>query len=78
VLGQHGNIIESGPERRNLQLDDIQAVIEILAEGAPFDLLDQVLVGGADEAKLLGNNLGAADPMEGSLLQHPQQIDLHL
>ena len=77
VLRQDGNIIDASLKRRNFKLDDIQPVIEILAEGAALNFLGKIPMRGADEAKLHRNSLIAADPVEGLFLYHPKKIDLH-
>ncbi len=57
--------------------DDLgEAVIEILAEAARLDHLGQVLVGGADDPRVDGDRLPAADPLDHPFLDEAKQLDL--
>ena len=57
---------------------DVEAVEQVLAEGAAGDELLQVAVGRGDQAHVDADGLDAADPLELALLQRAQQLDLHL
>ena len=65
-------------KRRDRHLDDVEAVIEILAEAAGLDLLDQPLVGRGDDADVDLARVARADRLDLARLQHAQQLDLRL
>ncbi len=56
--------------------DDIQPVIEILAELALFDQFGQIRVGGGDDSHIHADGLRAAESLKLALLQHAQQLGL--
>ena len=56
--------------------EDVQAVVQILAERAVGDRRFEHLVGGGDQAHVDLDRVGAAEPLELALLQHAQQLDL--
>ena len=64
-------------QRRHLEFDHVEAVIEVLAEPAGRHLLLQVAVGGDDDAHVHADRLLAADPLQFVLLEHAQQLGLH-
>src|SRR6185312_8687101 len=55
---------------------DIEAVVEVVAELVLLDLLLQILVRSADHANVDLYRQGRAEPLDLSLLQHPQQLRL--
>ena len=58
--------------------NDVQPVVEILAELPARDHLREVAVGRRDDAHVDADRLVAADALELALLQHAQQLDLGL
>ena len=57
--------------------DDVQPVVEVLAEAPLAHRRAQVLVGGRDQPQV--DLHGApAQPLDLALLQHPQQLHLHV
>ncbi|MNZ11188.1 hypothetical protein D3C78_280510 [compost metagenome] len=78
LVDQQRDVFHPLAQRRHLDGEDVEAVVEILAEAAGLDHLFEVLVGGGDDAHVDVLGLVAADPLEGALLQHAQQLDLHL
>ena len=72
-------MVTKGPsERGEPEVDDVEPVVEILAEVAGADLLLQVAVGRGDDADVDLLRLALADALELALLEHPQQLDLQL
>ena len=67
----------AGPQRRQRDRDDVDPVVEVLAELALRDELRQVAVGGGDDAHVDGRLVVAADPADDLLLDRPQELDLH-
>src|SRR3546814_8622108 len=62
----------------DLHLDDIEAVIKILAKCAAADQLAHMLVRGRDHAHVDGDLAFGADRAHCALLQREQQLDLHV
>ena len=58
--------------------DDVEPVVQVLAEPAGVDLVEQVAVGRRDDPRVDLDGPGVADPLELPLLQDPQQLDLEL
>ena len=76
VIDEQQHIRLALAQRRNEQGEDVQAVVEILAERAGRDRLLEILVGRRNQAHVGLDRLGAADALELALLQHAQQLDL--
>ena len=71
-------VVEPIAQRRQVDREDVEPVVEVLAELALRDQRLEVAVGGRDDADVDLDRLGAADALELALLQHAQQLDLHL
>src|SRR5258706_5349594 len=78
VGDQQREVFPALPQRRHLDRDDVQAVVEILAERAGRDALGQVLVGGSQHPHVHPQGVLAAHPLEGLLLERPQHLGLGL
>ena len=63
-------------KRRDVDPQHVQAVVEVLAEGAFGDLVEEVALGGGDDADVGLDGRGAADALEDFLLDRPQQFRL--
>jgi hypothetical protein len=73
---QAQDILATLPQRRQAQLDDVQAVEQILAEAAGAHVGFEVAVGGGEDADVGVARLGLADALELALLQEAQQLGL--
>lgn len=71
------DVLAAFAQRRYAQLDDVEAVVEVLAEAPGADFGGEVLVGGAEDAHVDGDLLLAADRAHGLFLDRPEQFDLH-
>src|SRR3954462_13089715 len=60
-----------------MQLDDLEAVVEVLPEVAARDAVGEIAVGGGHDAYVDAPALVLADAANLALLQRPQQLDLH-
>ena len=78
TLGQRQNILAPLAQRRNRDPPHIQPIIQILAEPAPLHFARQIQIGRANQPQIHRNLAQAADPEKLPLLQHPQQLPLHL
>ena len=65
-------------QRRHLDGDDVQAVVEVLAELAGRDHRRQVAVGRGDQPDVDLDGAGAAQPLEFVLLEHAQDLRLRV
>ena len=71
-----GDVLLALSQRRQLDLDALQPVIEILAEPAFLNELLQVLMRGRHQTHVHGDRPPAAHPGHLALLEHPQQPHL--
>ena len=74
MTDQHRNIVGALPQRRHLQRDDVQAVIEILSESPLPHALRQVDVRRCNHANIDFNGFGAAQALYLPILQNAQQF----
>src|SRR5689334_17607255 len=56
--------------------DDVEAVVEVLAKASLGDALDEVAVGGCDEADVEGDGFGAAEALELAFLEDAEEFGL--
>ncbi|KKL11524.1 hypothetical protein LCGC14_2544960, partial [marine sediment metagenome] len=75
---QHGNVLRPVAQRRHRQFHAVDAVVQVLAEVPALHLLGQVPVGGADDANVDADALGAPHPLKVLRLQNAQQLRLKL
>jgi hypothetical protein len=61
MLDQERQILLAAAQRRQLDADHVDTVVEVLAQRARADLLGQVLVGGDDDAGVGGLGAGGAE-----------------
>src|SRR5580700_5385630 len=73
---QRGNVFAMLAQGRQGHRNYIQPVIEVLPEFARLDRLFQVPVGGGDDARVKGQQAGASQSLELTLLQDSQQFGL--
>ena len=78
VLEQQGAIVVHLAQRRHLDREHRQPVIQVGAE-VPFpDFLAQVAIGGGDHPGTREALLGLADTLELAVLEHAQKLGLQL
>src|SRR6516225_719699 len=78
VLRQYRNVLHPVAKRRKRDADDVQPVVEVLAEPALLDEPLQVLVRRRDDTDVDRPALGGAQGQELALLDDPQELRLHL
>ena len=76
VLHQHRNVVAAIAQRRQLNRDHVQAVVEILAKRALGHHPRQLGIGRGDDAHVHLDRLVVADALELALLQRAQQLHL--
>ena len=72
-----GHVLEPLTQRRQVDRHDVEPVVQVLAEPVVGDGLGEVQVRGGDDPAIGLDRLGAADPLEPLVLEHPQQLGLH-
>ena len=75
-VAEREDVLGALAQRRKADLEHLEPVVEILAEGAALDRGTQVAVGGGDEAHVGGQPLGATHTLELPLLEHAQELGL--
>ena len=78
LLGQQLDVVAPLAQRRQLDREDVQAVVQVLAQLARRDRLLDAAAGGGDDAHVDLDRLGPADPGDRGRLEHAQQPDLDL
>ena len=72
------DVLAALAQRRQLDVDDREAEVEVLAEVARLDLLHQVAVGGGDHPHVDLDDVVAADAPHLAVLQHAQELGLQV
>ena len=75
-LGERIDLVAPLAQRRHVDLDDLQPVVQVLAELALEHHRLEIAVGGGDDAHVDGDALVAAQLGELGVLQHVQQLGL--
>ena len=76
VIDEHRDLLPTLAERRDADLDDVETVVEVLAELMDAHRGLEVAVGGGDQAHVGVDDLLAADAGELAVLQHVEQLGL--
>src|SRR5260370_2008366 len=77
VLREFHDFSRAVAQRGDLQLDHVEAIVQIFAEAFFLEQLIEMLIGRGDYSRIDLDCLRAADPFEGPLLQEAQQLGLH-
>ena len=77
VLGQGRNIVDPIAQRRQRDLERVDAEHQVLAKLLLGDHLLQVAMGGADDADIDFKRLVVADAADLAAFEHAQQLGLH-
>src|SRR5260370_277702 len=75
---QRLDVLGSLPQRRDLDREDVQAVVEVVAEPLLLDHLDEVAVRRGDQADVDLDRPGAAEALERLLLEDLEELRLEL
>jgi hypothetical protein len=73
---QQRQVRAARPQRRQLQVDHGDAVVQVGAEAPPAHLAGQVAAGGRDDPGVQRQRPAAPHPLEAALLEHAQQAGL--
>jgi len=75
---QQRNVVRPLAQRRQPHRNHVDPVEQVLAKPSGPDLRRQVPVGGRDDARARHPALGLAQALEFAVLDHAQQLRLHL
>ncbi len=78
MLGQQRHVRDAFPERRDLQRQDIQPVIQVRPKPPGFDLRSKGLVGRRNDTHVDLDRRATPHPLDLALLQDPKELCLHL
>ena len=78
VAGQQRDVLGTLAQGRQVQGDDRQPVVEILAEAAVLDHLPEIAIGRGDHPDIAGQHVAPAHREVFPALEHAQQLDLGL
>ena len=76
-LDQQRQVLDPLAERRQVDRDDVEPVVQVLAEPAGGDGLAEVLVGRGEDPAVGLDHLAAADPLERPVLEDAEELGLH-
>ena len=76
VFHQQGDVLAAFAEGRQVQVDEIDAEEQVLAEGVFFHHLAQVNIRGADDADIGAACVAVAQHLVSLVLQHTQELHL--
>ena len=74
---QQRNVFDTLAQRGHLDREYIQTVIQVFTERTDLDHVLEILVRRCNDSHIDALGFVAADPLEGALLQHTQQLNLH-
>ena len=78
MIQQDGDVLAALAQRRHLDVDDVEPVVEVLAEGLLGDVLDEATMGRGDHPDVDRRLLAiGSDSLNFAGLQKPQQQRLH-
>jgi hypothetical protein len=77
TVGQQENVVAAVAQRRDVDRDRLQPVVQVVAELARLDLLQQDLVGGGDEAHVDVDRADRADAPEALAVERREDLGLH-
>ena len=78
VARQLRDVIAAGPQRRQIDRDHVESVVEVFTKPLAGNFIEQLAVAGGDHAGVDANRLGVTHPFKLPLLEHPQKFDLQL
>ena len=78
MLHEQRHIVFAIAQRRELDVNHMQAVVQIFAEASFFHQLAQIHVGGGDDAHIHFDHVHPAEAHELAFLHHAQQLGLRL
>lgn len=77
MIAKGNDILLSLSQGRNMEVNDIQAIKQVLPETVLLHQFPQILVGGCDNFNIDGLAFCAAQRFDLFILQHTEQLGLH-
>src|SRR5512135_226499 len=77
-IDQERDVLTPLAQGGQVDRDDVEAIVQVLAEPAGVDLVEQVAVGRGDDPGIDLDGTDVADALELALLQDAEQLDLEL
>ena len=78
VPGEHGDVLAPLAEGHDVERQDVQPVVEVLAQRLLLHGLDEVAVRARNDAHVARKLLVPADPSERARLEDAQELDLQV
>jgi hypothetical protein len=78
VSSEEGDVGLALAERRNAEVDDVEAEEEVFAEAAGLDHLGEIAVGGGEDAGVDGDGVVGADGANFFLLEGAEELGLEV
>ena len=78
VIEQQRNLLAPLAQRRNRQLHDVEAVVQVIAEPSLRDQLVEIGVGGRHDPHVDGDRRRLAERMHVARLEEAEQLGLHV
>src|SRR2546423_894360 len=76
MAGERGDVLAPFAQRRQIDIDDVEPVIQVASESTRRDVIWQPPVGRGDQPDVDAHRTSAADPLELAELERPQQLAL--
>ena len=76
MMREERDVVAAFAERREMKFDDVEAVEKVLAEFALLDHVEQIAIGGGDEADIDVDSFVAAEAFERFFLKHAEKFGL--
>ncbi len=77
LVGERQDFVAAAAQRLDAEADDVEAEVEILAEGSFADHCGEVAMCGGDDSEIDGNRLHAADGDDRSFLDAAEEFGLN-
>ena len=77
AVGQQEDVVAAVAQRRQVDRDDLEPVVEVVAEAAGLDLVEEDPVGGRDEPDVHRDRAYGADPPKAPAVEQRQDLGLH-
>ena len=77
MVGQQGDIPIAILQWRQVDADDVEAIVKVLPEMGRLYVVFQIPVGSGDKPDVKGDGIDPPHPEELPLLDHPEELDLH-
>jgi hypothetical protein len=78
VANEEGNVLATLAQRRDVDGENVEAIVEIAAEGALGDEPRKIAIGGGDDANVHALRAVAAEALEFLLLENAEELGLEL